>query len=191
MWGLALKYWQPLTGFAVGATVAALLAWGAHTILSGWQADEYEAKLAAQKKEAEETLTAVSAGLVAKCQQNNQINMEVSREYQKRLADRDTLLNRLREQAARASCIPVAVRTDSAAAAGFDGGAGAGEHGGANGLNPLPLVDFAGRCEQYRSQTLGLQDFIRRERERAPSPTTIPPTSDKSGCHPLKPWRCF
>lgn len=188
MWGLALKYWQPLAGFAAGATVAALLGWATHTILSNWQAAEYDKKLAAQAQAAEDKLAAVSAGLVAKCQKDNQINMEVSREYQKRLADRDTLLNRLREQAARASCIPVTLPTVGPAAAGFNGGAGAGEHGGANGLNPLPLVDFAGRCEQYRAQTLGLQDFIRREREADPSPTAPLP---ERRCSLLKPWLCL
>ncbi len=131
---------------AIGGVLVALAAAGL-----AW----YVMHLRAENTRLETENLTLSTDLTA-CQEDQQIAYEVSNEYQRSLADVSAKLATFKRL--RSSCIVPRRNPTGGPHAATDNGVNAGPD--ARGLSTDWLYDFAGECEGYRLQVIGLQSFV-------------------------------
>lgn len=142
---------------SAGALLTGFVAFGLHTLAVNRLEASYERKLQDQK-----------TVLTEQCEGSKAITEEVSSEYQKKLADRDSALANARRLLRSKCATPVVVSPPT----GHHGSACEGEPSGqdAGGLraDANDLIDIAAEGEQYRLQLIGCQSFIEKSRSARP-----------------------
>jgi len=145
-----LKNWLPLSGASL-LTLA--VCYGLHTISVGMIEAKHEKALTEQK-----------TVLTAQCEAAKAITEEVSYDYQKELAVRDTSLadaRRLLNNKCTASVVGIA-STGHHGSSGSDKPSGSNDSGIRADANEL--IDIAAEGEKYRLQLIGCQAFVNRSR---------------------------
>ena len=131
------------------SVLTALVAFGFHKIdVARLEAKQTKA-LAAQEKKLNEA-----------CDKAQQINKEVSHDYQEQLSSLGGKLDTLKRVHANTRCVPIADTS-----AGRDGATQPGKLSGPHGIRSEWLYDTAAEADKYRLQLIACQDFIKKERE--------------------------
>lgn len=129
--------------------LTALVSFGLHKIDVARLEVKHINALAAQEKQLNEA-----------CDKAQQINKEVSHDYQEQLSNLGRKLDTLKRVHANTQCVPI-----TGTPAGRDEPARAGEFSGPHGIRPDWLYDTAAEADKYRLQLIACQDFIKKERE--------------------------
>lgn len=141
------------------AVVTALLVGGIGFGLHTCSVNSLEADHKAATEKAAAQCTTDKDDLKATCRKDKQLTTEASNAFQSNIADLNRQLNtlkRVRQQTpGSAACVPVAGTSGRS-----DGTAIGAKYAQPNGVDANALYDFAGECEQYRLQTIGLQRFV-------------------------------
>lgn len=140
-----IKYWIVIPAVLITAFVAFQL----HKIDTARLEAKYQAALSAQEKQLNEA-----------CDKAQQINKEVSHDYQEQLSNLGRKLDTLKRVHANTQCVPI-----TGTAAGRDGAAKPDKLSGPNGIRAEWLYDTAAEADKYRLQLIACQDFIKKERE--------------------------
>lgn len=140
-----LKNWQVLLTFFVTAGVAVFL-----HLFFGFIDDT---------KHAEELETA-KLNVIHACQEKMQITYEVSDEYQKKITSLNRRVGQLKRMYDSAQCLPI-----TTAASRPDAASSGTKLSGQGGIRTDWLIDLGASCEDMRLKVIGLQDFIKKERQ--------------------------
>lgn len=139
------SWWKAIAG-AAGMTVIALLL---HSL-----------SVAALEKKHALALTAQAAMMTAQCNSDKSITEGVSHDYQSSLTNLDDVLSK------RVHAYTACISGFAGEATRFNGSSAPKEHGQPHGLSTRALYEYAGTCERYRLQVIGLQTFINKTWER-------------------------
>lgn len=140
-----MKNWQIVLTFILTASVAVFL-----HLFFGFINDA---------KRAEELETA-KANLIHECNSKMQVTYEVSDEYQKKISALSRRVGELKRLHDNAKCVPVTTTTS-----GSNATSSRGEFSGQSGIRTDWIIDLGASCEDMRLKVIGLQDFIRKERQ--------------------------
>ncbi len=139
-----IKYWQPFVAFLATSVIA----YGAHTLHVNYIEMRHEHELSAQAEQ-----------LAKECQGIQEAAQDASRRYQAGLADLNSRLDAARRM--HGNTYTDVLNRSSASRSD----AAAGEAGHVR-LDAGVLIGYAGKCEGYRQQVIGLQDFVTSERAK-------------------------
>lgn len=129
--------------------LTALVSFGLHKIdVARLEAKQIKA-LAAQERRLNES-----------CDKAQQINREISHDYQEQLFALGGKLDTLKRVHANTRCVPIADTS-----AGRDGSTQPGKLSGPHGIRSEWLYDIAAEADKYRLQLIACQNFIKKERE--------------------------
>jgi len=138
---------------SAGALLVGLTGFAMHTLAMNHQKASYERKLTEQK-----------TVLTEQCEASKAVTEEVSSEYQKKLAERDSSLARARRLLNTRCEATVVVHTPTGYNGSYGEGKSAGQDDRSLRADANDIIDLAAEGERYRLQLIGCQSFVEKSR---------------------------